>query len=211
MGEVEVVPSVVERRRKTSNKENSMVQQLEDDWSESSTEHGEIDLVVEKLVKEGHPPQAGQWELESGRYGKEGPGVLEVGKKSKKSKKLRTLEELNDSSLNVEEVTMDLNKALEIISEIQNLKCIKESSPELEAFVELVNSLILKSSAGNGVLYFCAVCQKSLKMKQHMINHVEANHVRGVVHTCGECGAKMKTRSSLVVHKNKSHRQGEDG
>ena len=56
------------------------------------------------------------------------------------------------------------------------------------------------------MLYFCGICQKSLKSKQHILNHVEANHVIGVYHVCAECGMKMKTRSSLFSHKNKNHK-----
>jgi uncharacterized CHY-type Zn-finger protein len=73
-----------------------------------------------------------------------------------------------------------------------DLDHIEENSEDLNIFVPLLNQLILKSNIANNVLYFCGICQKSLKSKQHMANHVEANHVVGVYHNCAKCGAKNK-------------------
>lgn len=124
----------------------------------------------------------------------------------KKIRKLKSLEELKDDTINRDVLTMDPGEAHGILKLIENLDHIEENSEDLNIFVQLLNQLILKSNIANNVLYFCGICQKSLKSKQHMVNHVEANHVVGVYHTCAECGAKMKTRSSLFSHKNKNHK-----
>lgn len=124
----------------------------------------------------------------------------------KKIRKLKSLEELKDDTINRDVLTMDPGEAHGILKLIENLDDIKENSEDLNIFVQLLNQLILKSNIANNVLYFCGICQKSLKSKQHMANHVEANHVVGVFHICSECGAKMKTRSSLFSHKNKNHK-----
>jgi len=124
----------------------------------------------------------------------------------KKIRKLKSLEEQKDDAINRDVLTMDPGEAHGILKLIENLDHIEENSEDLNIFVQLLNQLILKSNIANNVLYFCGICQKSLKSKQHMVNHVEANHVTGVYHNCGECGAKMKTRSSLFSHKNKNHK-----
>jgi len=124
----------------------------------------------------------------------------------KKIRKLKSLEELKDDTINRDLLTMDPGEAHGILKLIENLDDIEENSEDLNIFVQLLNQLILKSNVANNVLYFCGLCQKSLKSKQHMANHVEANHVVGVYHICAECGAKMKTRSSLFSHKNKNHK-----
>jgi len=124
----------------------------------------------------------------------------------KKIRKLKSLEELKDDTINRDLLTMDPGEAHGILKLIENLDDIEENSEDLNIFVQLLNQLILKSNIANNVLYFCGICQKSLKSKQHMANHVEANHVVGVYHICAECGAKMKTRSSLFSHKNKNHK-----
>eukprot|EP00090_Calanus_glacialis_P042639 TRINITY_DN755_c0_g1_i1.p1 TRINITY_DN755_c0_g1~~TRINITY_DN755_c0_g1_i1.p1 ORF type:complete len:501 (-),score=197.13 TRINITY_DN755_c0_g1_i1:168-1670(-) len=124
----------------------------------------------------------------------------------KKIRKLKSLEELKDDTINRDVLTMDPGEAHGILKLIENLDDIEENSEDLNIFVQLLNQLILKSNIANNVLYFCGICQKSLKSKQHMANHVEANHVVGVFHICSECGVKMKTRSSLFSHKNKNHK-----
>jgi len=124
----------------------------------------------------------------------------------KKIRKLKSLEELKDDAINRDVLTMDPGEAHGILKLIENLDHIEENSEDLNIFVQLLNQLILKSNIANNVLYFCGICQKSLKSKQHMVNHVEANHVEGVFHICSDCGAKMKTRSSLFSHKNKNHK-----
>eukprot|EP00092_Neocalanus_flemingeri_P024749 GFUD01026838.1.p1 GENE.GFUD01026838.1~~GFUD01026838.1.p1 ORF type:complete len:341 (+),score=128.07 GFUD01026838.1:131-1024(+) len=124
----------------------------------------------------------------------------------KKIRKLKSLEEQKDDAINRDVLTMDPGEAHGILKLIENLDHIEENSEDLNIFVQLLNQLILKSNIANNVLYFCGICQKSLKSKQHMVNHVEANHVVGVYHNCAECGVKMKTRSSLFSHKNKNHK-----
>merc|ERR550519_127339 len=111
----------------------------------------------------------------------------------KKIRKLKSLEELKDDAINRDVLTMDPGEAHGILKLIENLDDIEENSEDLNIFVQLLNQLILKSNVANNVLYFCGICQKSLKSKQHMVNHVEANHVEGVFHICADCGAKMKT------------------
>lgn len=124
----------------------------------------------------------------------------------KKIRKLKSLEELKDDAINRDVLTMDPGEAHGILKLIENLNNIEENSEDLNIYVQLLNQLILKSNIANNVLYFCGICQKSLKSKQHILNHVEANHVSGVYHVCAECGMKMKTRSSLFSHKNKNHK-----
>ena len=123
-------------------------------------------------------------------------------KKAKKS-----LEELKDEAINRDVLTMDPGEAHGILKLVENLHNIEENSEDLNVFVSLLNQLILKSAIGGNVLHFCGICQKSLKSKPHMLNHIESSHVNGVYHKCSECNNKFKTRGNLSSHKLKAHKQ----
>lgn len=123
-------------------------------------------------------------------------------KKAKKS-----LEELKDEAINRDVLTMDPGEAHGILKLVENLHNIEENSEDLNVFVSLLNQLILKSAIGGNVLHFCGICQKSLKSKPHMLNHIESSHVNGVYHKCSECSNKFKTRGNLSSHKLKAHKQ----
>ena len=123
-------------------------------------------------------------------------------KKAKKS-----LAELKDEAINRDVLTMDPGEAHGILKLVENLDTIEENSEDLNVFVRLLNQLILKSDIASSVLFFCGICQKSLKSKPHMLNHIESSHVNGVYHKCADCGVKYKTRGSLSSHKLKIHKQ----
>ena len=123
-------------------------------------------------------------------------------KKAKKS-----FEELKDEAINRDVLTMDPGEAHGILKLVENLETIEENSEDLNVFVRLLNQLILKSDIASNVLFFCGICQKSLKSKPHMLNHIESSHVNGVYHKCSDCAIKFKTRGSLSSHKVKIHKQ----
>ena len=123
-----------------------------------------------------------------------------------RKKARKTLVDLKDEAINRDVLTMDPGEAHGILKLVENLDTIEEESEDLNVYIRLLNQLILKSDVGSNVLYFCGICQKSLKSKPHMLNHIEASHVAGVFHKCSECGLKFKTRSILSAHKLKVHR-----
>jgi len=54
--------------------------------------------------------------------------------------------------------------------------------------------------------FSCTVCQKVMKQKRHMINHVET-HIQGMSHLCNLCGKSFKTRNSRDKHKYTYHKE----
>ena len=126
-------------------------------------------------------------------------------KHSQKAKK--SFEELKDEAINRDVLTMDPGEAHGILKLVENLETIEENSEDLNVFVRLLNQLILKSDIASNVLFFCGICQKSLKSKSHMLNHIESSHVNGVYHKCSDCAVKFKTRGNLSSHKVKVHKQ----
>ena len=123
-----------------------------------------------------------------------------------RKKARKTLVDLKDEAINRDVLTMDPGEAHGILKLVENLDTIEEESEDLNVYIRLLNQLILKSDLASNVLYFCGICQKSLKSKPHMLNHIEASHVAGVFQKCSECGTKFKTRSSLSSHKLKAHK-----
>ena len=123
-----------------------------------------------------------------------------------RKKARKTLVDLKDEAINRDVLTMDPGEAHGILKLVENLDTIEEESEDLNVYIRLLNQLILKSDVASNVLYFCGICQKSLKSKPHMLNHIEASHVGGVFQKCSDCGTKYKTRSSLASHKLKAHK-----
>ena len=123
-----------------------------------------------------------------------------------RKKARKTLIDLKDEAINRDVLTMDPGEAHGILKLVENLDTIEEESEDLNVYIRLLNQLILKSDVASNVLYFCGICQKSLKSKPHMLNHIEASHVGGVFQKCSDCGTKYKTRSSLSSHKLKAHK-----
>merc|ERR1712025_188157 len=119
----------------------------------------------------------------------------------------KTLVDLKDEAINRDVLTMDPGEAHGILKLVENLDTIEEESEDLNVYIRLLNQLILKSDVASNVLYFCGICQKSLKSKPHMLNHIESSHVNGVYHKCSECNNKFKTRGNLSSHKLKAHKQ----
>merc|ERR1719319_1171740 len=57
----------------------------------------------------------------------------------------------------------------------------------------------------SGRARICKVCGKEGK-KDHIVNHIEANHITGVSHTCIICGTVARSRAALAVHRSIKHR-----
>ena len=54
----------------------------------------------------------------------------------------------------------------------------------------------------------CNMCEKYSGTRQHVIYHIEANHVEGLKHLCTECNRFYKVRHSLKSHIKRKHKQG---
>ena len=55
--------------------------------------------------------------------------------------------------------------------------------------------------------FVCKMCGKYAGTRQHVIYHIEANHVEGLKHLCTECHRSFKVRHSLQSHINRKHRK----
>ena len=60
---------------------------------------------------------------------------------------------------------------------------------------------------GPGKGYACKICENTeFKKKDHMRNHIEANHIEGVTHPCTKCGKSYRSTHCLTQHVSKYHR-----
>jgi len=91
------------------------------------------------------------------------------------------------------------------IAKIEQKKLVLENPADQEEFKNNIESLIVRLKHEKKVVYRCAVCNKTLKLKVHIASHIEANHVRGVAHECSTCNSVFKTRATLKIHKTNMH------
>ena len=54
--------------------------------------------------------------------------------------------------------------------------------------------------------YAWSVNQYRGAQKHHVLNHIEAKHIKVVIHTCDVCGRQCPTRNALYAHKSRTHR-----
>ena len=77
-------------------------------------------------------------------------------------------------------------------------------SDEVSELEKKIESMMEKGEKG----FVCKACEKYTGTKQHVIYHIEANHVEGLKHSCTECHRSFKVRHSLQSHINRKHKQG---
>ena len=54
--------------------------------------------------------------------------------------------------------------------------------------------------------FICLVCQYRGAQKHHVLNHIEAKHMKVAVHTCDICGRQCPTKNALYAHKSRTHK-----
>ena len=54
--------------------------------------------------------------------------------------------------------------------------------------------------------FVCLVCQYRGTQKHHVLNHIEAKHIKVVIHTCDVCGRQCPTKNALYAHKSRTHK-----
>ena len=69
---------------------------------------------------------------------------------------------------------------------------------------EKIESMMERGEKG----FVCKACEKYAGTRQHVIYHIEANHVEGLKHLCTECHRSFKVRHSLQSHMNRKHKKG---
>ena len=55
-------------------------------------------------------------------------------------------------------------------------------------------------------LWQCKSCNKLIKRKSHLIEHIESNHISGLQFKCPYCSSYYKTRSSVRSHVHDKHK-----
>jgi len=78
---------------------------------------------------------------------------------------------------------------------------------DLQDLDDQINSMMMLSenhSLYRGKARICKVCGKKGK-KDHIVNHIESNHITGVSHTCNLCGKISRSRDALRKHKSVNH------
>ena len=64
-----------------------------------------------------------------------------------------------------------------------------------------------KISNKDGIfLWQCKSCNKLIKRKSHLIEHIESNHISGLQFKCPYCALFYKTRSSVRSHVHDKHK-----
>ena len=77
------------------------------------------------------------------------------------------------------------NQKLEEKVKVENLQLIVDDKSELE---KKIKSMMGKGEKG----FVCKMCEKYSGTRQHIIYHIEANHIDGLKHFCTECQRSFK-------------------
>jgi len=80
-----------------------------------------------------------------------------------------------------------------------------------KALEDMISSLVVFENSVDGMVWRCTACNKALKHKGNLRDHVEAFHVTGFTQTCKFCGKTFKSRRSLRTHVYSIHRGGPMG
>jgi len=73
--------------------------------------------------------------------------------------------------------------------------------------MEIITSNMRNVVADDGtVLWQCALCQKIVKSKNHLREHIEGQHLN-VTYPCSECDKTLCSRGALRMHIHRNHKK----
>ena len=83
---------------------------------------------------------------------------------------------------------------------------------ESDAYLDdLISSLMTQSRDHRGTIWNCGRCEKQIKTKSHMVDHIESAHLQNTSRSCPQCGKPQKNRNCLRVHISTYHREKSAG
>jgi len=71
----------------------------------------------------------------------------------------------------------------------------------------LTDQYLQKVEVSGGVIWCCTRCGKQGKMKHHVREHIESNHIDCLTFNCPFCNKEIKNRVALRSHISKNHRE----
>jgi len=71
----------------------------------------------------------------------------------------------------------------------------------------LTDQYLQKVEVDGGILWNCTQCGKQGKMKHHVREHIESNHIDCLTFNCPFCNKEIKNRVALRSHISKNHRE----
>ena len=155
---------------------------------------------VDKKATEDEPSKLKTKGLASGKPSKVLPslenkvGIRYTLVEEEKTSLDKSMAGCQESDINVFEEKVKMEK-------LQNRKdLVGDDMGELE---EKIESMMEKGEKG----FVCKVCEKYAGTRQHVIYHIEANHLEGLKHLCTECHKSYKVRHSLQSHINRKHKK----
>jgi len=72
---------------------------------------------------------------------------------------------------------------------------------------KLTDQYLQKMEVNGCVVWTCTKCGKQGKMKHHVREHIESNHIDCLTFSCQYCSKEMKNRVALRSHISKNHRE----
>lgn len=71
----------------------------------------------------------------------------------------------------------------------------------------LTDQYLVRLELDGGVMWSCSRCGKQGKMKHHVREHIESNHIDCLTFNCPFCNKEIKNRVALRSHISKNHRE----
>ena len=104
--------------------------------------------------------------------------------------------------MEVESETIAFEEKVRVKKDTSHFK--KEIVTDASELDEKIETMMEKGERG----FVCKMCENYAGTRQHVIYHIEANHVEGLKHLCTECNRYYKVRHSLKSHIKRKHKQG---
>ena len=72
---------------------------------------------------------------------------------------------------------------------------------------KLIEQYLVRLDDNEGCIWACTACDKRSRVKHHVREHIEVNHIDCLTFTCPYCKSEQKNRVSFRSHISKRHRE----
>jgi len=102
----------------------------------------------------------------------------------------------------------DYGNAVAVVDDqsIEN-QAMQDNGNTASEITKLIEQYLVRLEDPQGSLWACTACDKQSRVKHHLREHIEVNHIDCLTFTCPYCKAEQKNRVSLRSHISKRHRE----
>ena len=168
--------------------------------AQNSSKDEKVDQVG-KEAAENKTPTAKKLKIKGLASGKAfiEPSIVVASLQNNEEEEGVTLDESTDGYqvMEVESETIAFQEKVRVKKDTSHF--LKEFISDASELEEKIESMMEKGEKG----FVCKMCENYAGTRQHVIYHIEANHVEGMKHLCTECNRFYKVRDNTKVTMNR--------